>query len=339
MPTAGVNQDVPQAARVWFPGIEVGRLAAALGVVWIHMCDLLPESAGRPAKAAVEFSVPFFTAASVGLLFLQASRSKQGNALPFSSVVLARAKRILLPFAVASLIYGGLDHLKALLQQRPAPELTWAHLLLGTHTAYWFLPFLFVVTTLLWPLATWLVTRKRESLAAAGVLLAASVGIALTQSPLEALGFHGFVALAWWENLPGVGIGAAWALLRLTKRFDAPISLRWSVILVALACAIQTLIFFFPDARAARHVTAAVLLVAATLAPRAWLERAAAFGGYAFFIYVVHPFLLWPAYAVLKRAGEPSLLMLGAASVGVFLCALALGVALKRSAKTRWLVP
>lgn len=103
--------------------IDYGRLLAAFGIVWFN--------SQAPGDRIAYIALPFF------LVLL---------ALPSTSSLGARAKRLLVPFLVWSMVFAMLN--TALTLKTNAPPFDWwrwSMLLSGTWTHLWFLPFAFLV--------------------------------------------------------------------------------------------------------------------------------------------------------------------------------------------------
>lgn len=110
-------------------GLELGRIMAVIGVVWIHS---VASDVGRLATPAVRFSVPFFAACSVFLLFRSAA------AKPSPPLLLATKKRftrIYLPFLFWAAIYVGLTNAKSMTLGGPLKHVEPGGLLTG-HTLH-----------------------------------------------------------------------------------------------------------------------------------------------------------------------------------------------------------
>lgn len=133
--------------------IDYGRLLAAFGIVWFN--------AQAPGDRIAYLGLPFF------LVLL---------ALPSTSTLSARARRLLIPFVVWSLIYAMLN--TALALKGSAPSFGWWEwnmLLSGTWLHLWFLPFAFMVAVV----APWF----RHPLASLGVALLTAALLSLNGSP------------------------------------------------------------------------------------------------------------------------------------------------------------
>jgi Acyltransferase family len=103
--------------------IDYGRLLAALGIVWFN--------AQGPYDRIAYIALPFF------LVLL---------ALPSTSSLSARAKRLLLPFLIWSVVFAMLNTALALKNNSPPFEWwRWNMILSGTWVHLWFLPFAFLV--------------------------------------------------------------------------------------------------------------------------------------------------------------------------------------------------
>ena len=133
--------------------IDYGRLLAAFGIVWFN--------AQAPGDRIAYIALPFF------LVLL---------ALPSTSTLSARARRLLVPFVVWSVIYAMLN--TALSVKVSAPPFEWWRwnmLLSGTWVHLWFLPFAFMVAVV----APWF----RHPLASLGTALLTAALLSLNGSP------------------------------------------------------------------------------------------------------------------------------------------------------------
>jgi fucose 4-O-acetylase-like acetyltransferase len=133
--------------------IDYGRFVASLGIVWFNV--------QLPGDRIAYIAMPFF------LVLLS---------LPSTSSLAVRAKRLLLPFVIWSVIYALLNiALSFKAQSPPFDWWRWHMLLSGTWIHLWFLPFAFVAAAC----APWL----RHPLASFGVATLAATLMALNGSP------------------------------------------------------------------------------------------------------------------------------------------------------------
>lgn len=133
--------------------IDYGRFLAALGIVWFN--------AQAPGDRIAYIALPFF------LVLL---------ALPSTSSLSVRAKRLLQPFVIWSVIFAMLNTALALKTNSPPFEWwRWSMLLSGSWVHLWFLPFAFLVAVV----APWF----RHPLASFGGAILTATLLALHGSP------------------------------------------------------------------------------------------------------------------------------------------------------------
>lgn len=133
--------------------IDYGRFLAALGIVWFN--------AQAPGDRIAYLALPFF------LVLL---------ALPSTSSLSARAKRLLLPFLIWSVIFAMLNTALSLkTNSAPFEWWRWSMLLSGTWVHLWFLPFAFLAAVV----APWF----RHPLASLGAAILTATLLALYGSP------------------------------------------------------------------------------------------------------------------------------------------------------------
>lgn len=133
--------------------IDYGRFLAALGIVWFN--------AQAPGDRIAYLALPFF------LVLL---------ALPSTSSLSMRAKRLLLPFLIWSVVFAMLNTALALKNNSPPFEWwRWSMLLSGTWVHLWFLPFAFLAAVV----APWF----RHPLASLGAAILTATLLAMYGSP------------------------------------------------------------------------------------------------------------------------------------------------------------
>jgi fucose 4-O-acetylase-like acetyltransferase len=124
--------------------VDALRFLATLGVIWVHVAEYQGHKA--TATAFGRFGTAYYTAAAILIALYGADRKGARFGGP---AVTRRARRLLLPFVVWSLVYAVL-HAKYGLRE----GVTWSELgrwwgpLAGTAPHLWFLPFAFVVSLL-----------------------------------------------------------------------------------------------------------------------------------------------------------------------------------------------
>lgn len=131
---AAESHSAPQARRAREVGIEATRLIAAMAIVWAH--------SGADAFFAGIGGLLVFTAIT--------ARFAGGAKLAPLAALQRSAQRLLIPWAFWSIVYGVARGGEALLLGTPLEaEFSLRMLVVGTSLHLWYLPFAFVVTTVL----------------------------------------------------------------------------------------------------------------------------------------------------------------------------------------------
>lgn len=130
---------------------DYARLIAVIGIIWFH--------AKAPGGVVGYSGLAFFLLLVVVFAMPQigAMRARAHRAPPLWRYAAARGQRLLLPWLIASGLYGGLKLLEMI---RGAPwqsEFSAQMWITGTALHLWFLPFAFVVCIALWPICRWAV--------------------------------------------------------------------------------------------------------------------------------------------------------------------------------------
>ena len=155
--------------------LDVGRLAAAYAIIWVHAAQL-PALEG--SKALGRFAVPFFVLVTILLVFEGVARNPERGSWAYVS---SRSMRLYLPFLGWSGIYLAFKVIKGWLlpgepNDYPGVDILW----FGACYHLWFLPFILMVSLLAFAVAKMLVVRPGLAPAVFATTLAAGVLIAVT---------------------------------------------------------------------------------------------------------------------------------------------------------------
>lgn len=132
----------PSEASTRLAALDAGRALATFGVMWTHVVEVQIPS---PALAAVgRFGTSYYVAASVFLSTRAALRRPDAD---LGATARMRVRRLLLPFALWSLIYAIFYTASTLLNDQPITNelITWWGPFAGTARHLWFLPFAFAM--------------------------------------------------------------------------------------------------------------------------------------------------------------------------------------------------
>ena len=259
---------------------DYARLLAVIGIIWFH--------AGAPGAAIGYSGLAFFLLLLVHLALPQACkvRDQAHRAPAFLRYAAARGQRLLWPWFIASLAYGGLKLIEV---ARGAPwgaEFQTSMWLTGPALHLWFLPFAFAVSLALWPLGR--VLRQHTQTHATPVAFVFA-GLALASLALAQEAALAIPLAQWAYALPAVIFGVGLTLLR-TKGLHL----------------LGLLTFFLCCALAANWITglpeiglAALVLILCRLAPLPPTPLSQLAARWALALYLVHPGVL----AVVLRSG------------------------------------
>jgi len=314
--------------------IDVARLAAAYGIIWLHTPRFDALGASRSIG---RFAVPFFVFSTVFFVFEGLARRPERT---FGQYARLRFVRIYLPFLAWSVIYLGFKLVKGFLlpeqpNDYPGLEILWT----GGFYHLWFLPFILVVSLLAFVTAKATAGRGRAELAVAIAGAVAGTVLAVTPTPgfvLRAGTFAGCVTNA----LPAV----CWALaLGIAVRHPATRVLERPAATIAgllLVVASTAWVWRFGGAKLPETLAGLGVMVAALGPARTvWIGRLARLGPLAYGIYFAHMLFIKVLEAVAVRLDAP---VTWQQDVTVVLIAAAastlLARALSRRAATRWLV-
>ncbi|MGE3314802.1 MAG: acyltransferase [Planctomycetaceae bacterium] len=297
-------------------GFDLVRVFSAFNVVLFHVLAVRNGLWGRGSVIA------FVMIAAT----LPAMRPDLGR---FGKYTRRRAHRILLPWAVWSVVYG-LIELTRYLHSGRLPGWTWSNLLIGTSEHLWFFVYIFIASILLWGMLR--VFRNVP-------LTVAATGLTLIAAPMIVINAHSPPFFdgtppfgIWWRCFPaillGISLGFAQRMGSKSKN-SRSILFTGSVVLLAAAVsgATGSLTMMFS------YGVPAILLPAAMLLP--WKN-----GRFVDFvadvsmgIYATHPLML----LVVRHFWGDALSPLVSAPM-VFVGALAISKGIKRLPGGRILV-
>lgn len=277
--------------------LDMARFLGAVGIVWFH--------AGAPGREIGYAALPMFTTV---LIYLGLRSRRVGT---FSEVVVARARRLLGPWAVWSAIYAGAKVTGAVVTGAdPAEEIARWSLLVGPSLHLWFLPFAFVAS-----LATWAAWRLLASRSGAFAMTAAGVAATACLSFLAVdCASFGTPFAQWVFVAPNVAIGFSLAVAG-----DRAATATTLAGLVAVVFAVTTLMGAAPDAGprqwALGAAAAAILLRTPSTPVTAWL------GDAALGIYLTHPLFIaaWRALVGEHDSAGAATVIAGASVLAVAL--------------------
>lgn len=159
--------------RQHIPGFDFIRPIAAFSVVWIH--GRFGSSWTEKLNPLNAYAVPVFIAISMFLFAWQIIGKKRRN---FRDMLLTRIQRLIIPFFLWTLIYLAIRLFKARVVHEPF-EINWVETLVFKGSSYqlWYLPNLFYLCILFFPLLNVAVRNRKIASVVIGfiVLLSAVV--------------------------------------------------------------------------------------------------------------------------------------------------------------------
>lgn len=259
---------------------DYARLLAVIGIIWFHT---------HAPGAIIGYSgLAFFLMLLAHLALPQASklRDQAHRAPAFWRYAAGRGQRLLWPWLVASLVYGGLKLIEVMRGAAWEAEFQTSMWLTGPALHLWFLPFAFAICLALWPLGRVL---RQHATAYATPLAFVFTGLALASLALAQEATFAIPLAQWAYALPAVLFGVALTLLR-----DKGLHL------------LGLLTFFLCCALAANWITGlpeiglgALVLILCRLAPLPATPLSHLAARWALALYLVHPAVM----AVALRSG------------------------------------
>ncbi len=259
---------------------DYGRFVAVIGIIWFH--------AHAPGALIGYSGLAFFLMLLVHLALPQATkvRDQPHRAPAVLRYAAARGQRLLWPWCLASLAYGGLKLIEVARGAPWAAEFQTSMWLTGPALHLWFLPFAFAICLGLWPLGRLL---RQHATAHATPLAFVFTGLALASLALAQEATFAIPLAQWAYALPAVLFGVALTLVR-----DKGLHL------------LGLLTFFLCSALAANWITglpeiglAALVLILCRLAPLPATPLSHLAARWALALYLIHPAVM----AVALRSG------------------------------------
>ncbi len=338
-------------------GIDAGRVMATFAIVWVHTSEIQ----GIPAQwsALGRFGTSFYIVSAV---LMSARPLFLGRVTDGPTVLRKRAKRLLIPFLLWSVVYAAFYFGTMLPQGYQVAEVTryWG-LLTGTAPHLWFLPFAFVASAATAFTVPVLLRWKTERLLVllVGLVLGAyalSYGLLLPELDRQALTRLRLVRLGRWiEELPlllgalaGVALyGRSLGILeRLGRKRRRRLALLCAFLLVVTQIAYFFLLEplrqrFWTEIRIFANVSGALwLIVCVAERNSSLIKRFAPLGRATYFAFLAHQLVLDLTKRTLSQLpGHGSLGFALGSSMGIFAVSATLGWYAPRIRGLRWLVP
>jgi fucose 4-O-acetylase-like acetyltransferase len=338
-------------------GLDAARVFATLGIVWVHVAEIQkqPESLSTLGR----FGTSFYTLAA---LFLSSRAYFLGSHLPPAAVVRRRAKRLLMPYLIWSVLYAVFYFVTMYPQGQPVEVITryWGPLF-GTSPHLWFLPFAFcagalasyVVPWLMkWP--SWLLLSLGSALSlCAYVIVHGTGGMLIPSTLIETWRLHRLER--WLEETPLVCaalFGLSLYGKHMTRLGRVGHRSRMRVAWVALGafmviqvtyavCLDDWAMQFGSRVRFVANVAGAAWLVVFVAARDGkWIKKIAPYGRATYFAYLSHQMILDALKRALTFVPGYGQVWFAVASTGlIFFTAVSLGRLVARVRLLRWLSP
>lgn len=277
-------------------GIDACRVLAAVLVIWIHATSGVHFSPLIVHTMLGLIGVPFFTAAAMLFAVRHAYR---GVAL--SALVMSRVRRILIPFVIWAVFYWVASDLifGRILSGVPL-TFEWREAMKGFTWHLWFLPFVFVMSTLAVLISR--VTVRTAAVAAGAALCAILGAVAVFGVPATS-----DVSFARWPyELPValVSLAGALAMQRRWVRVRTSGVVAATLWLGVVVFAVYGLLEGEPPARRSAQAAGVLMLAAALATPDRFIpEWLARLGSLGYSVYVVHVVILQVTMMLLERGG------------------------------------
>ena len=182
---------------------DYARLIAVIGIIWFHTSAPYGH-VGYSGLAYFLILIPVLAVPQIGRL-----RHMRHRAPPIFRYAATRGVRLLVPWLVASLVYGGLKTVEVAHGAAWGDEFSNTMWLTGTALHLWFLPFAFVIGLMLWPMGRWATHMTRT--------IRAHLCVTCMCAALMALAYWQTAELSaplaqWVYALPAILLGTSFAL-------------------------------------------------------------------------------------------------------------------------------
>ncbi len=347
--TAGISVGIPVSDRVAATAstrlglLDLSRLIAAAGIVWVHVTATETGESLYPNLYPIgTFGVPFYL--FIAILFMARTVTRDPS-ISLGKYILSRLTRVYIPFLAWTAVYCFLAELKYYAQERQFVAIPLSVLYAGGHMHLWFLSYLLFVSIIGAMLVRGLSKHRHIRHLVAAVFLLVGIACCFWSEPSWISHRpHEYGDQEFWQfafrSLPTT----FWALtLALVVAMDGKLprtNLRLAVGGIVLwICAMLTMDFLDPNKFLRAMAGFGLVLFALWPVRVAILEKIGSLGKYSYGVYLSHVifiriFILWMQRYDYQPT--PAFLMMEFAIV--FACSLGLSILLSQSKYTRWLL-
>lgn len=280
--------------------LDCARLLAVISIVWLHT----PESTLLEKSVDIgRFAVPFFTFAALFLAFQSSLRHVESS---LGSYVSTRFRRIYLVFLFWSLVYGIVRTIRDFTLRHTLPSLSIRDFLWdGTAHHLWFLPFVFVASSLSFAVARW--TEKLRSSYWPIAAFCAGLGLvfALQHAP-NSFKILGYTSELSADVLPSVLLAIAFAMIY--ARAAPELFCRRIVTVAGVLLWLICLAILLTTGRTILLETLSgfgLFLASLNRSSTPLTARMAGWGKFAFGIYILHVLFLEGFQDIARKIGWP----------------------------------
>jgi len=295
---SSTGQEKPRARG--YQLLDCARLLAVIFIVWLHT----PESRELAYTAGIGgFAVSFFTFASLFLAFQSALRHPENS---IASYVKSRFVRIYLVFVAWSVFYGAVRLVSDLILKSPMPHMSLGLLLWnGTAHQLWFLPFIFMASSLSYAVARWSSQLRAAYWLIAAIFAIGGLVLAFCHAPNSFRGW-GYTFELSGDASPSVLLALAFAMIyaRTPPEFFSKNIMTIAGVLLWL---VGIVLLSMWDRQIFLQTISGLGLMIASLnrSSTPLIERIACWGKFAFAIYLLHVLFLEGFQDILRKIGWP----------------------------------